>query len=410
MLIKKNRKSLYIVSLLFVFVIFLSRCINGNEVSNDPRGIMYAEPSSCRKCHQAIYDSALLTAHFKASSPVSKNNMHGSFIAGHNTFVYDSITKMVMENRDSGMYQILYINGKEKEAHRFDIAFGLRNAQTFMFWKGYNLYELPLSYYTSVNDWGTSPGYALHDPYFKRIIMRECFECHSSNINTKKDVPIPPGGFFGSQEVTEALEKNSLIYGIDCQRCHGPAANHVNYHSIYPEIKKTMYMATSISLNTQQKIDMCAVCHSGNDKEKLRSRFYFKPGDTLSDFYLEMPGYKDKTDYDVHGNQQRLLSESKCFLQSKTMNCSTCHDPHKNAGNDLVVYSQKCMGCHSEAGNNFCTVVTTPGMDIKTNCIDCHMPKKPSAAISFYQQGKDQLSSYLLRTHQIAIYKTEPGK
>ena len=115
-------------------------------------------------------------------------------------------------------------------------------------------------------------------------------------------------------------------------------------------------------------------------------------------------GKASTNDFDVHGNQYRLMSESKCFLASNKMTCSTCHDPHKNATTDLAFYSQKCMGCHSEANHNFCTMAASLGASIKNNCIDCHMPKKPSEAISFKLAGSTQTSSYLLRTHRIGRY------
>ena len=401
---KKSKKSLVLVALLFLFVILLSQCIGKSEASNDPRGNIFASSASCRQCHQAIYDSAILSAHTNASSLASKNNIHGNFNVGKNTFIYDQNTEIAMENRDSGMYQVLYVNGKEKEAHRFDIAFGLRKAQTSMYWQDDKIYQFPLTYYTSANNWATSPGFSSKEPYFKRLVQRECFECHSSYLKNKEDVVIPNGEYFGSEVVRETLEKKSLILGIDCQRCHGPAANHVNYHLAYPEEKTAKYIVTNSALSQQQKLDRCAVCHSGNNKEKLKSIFYFMPGDTLSNFYLDMPGNNNRGNLDVHGNQYGLLLESKCFLVSKTMNCSSCHNPHSNATNNLLYYSQKCMSCHSIAKNNFCTVIPSSGISLTDNCIDCHMPKKPSAAISFQLSGSTQYSSYLLRTHKIAIY------
>ncbi len=44
---------------------------------------------------------------------------------------------------------------------------------------------------------------------------------------------------------------------------------------------------------------------------------------------------------------------------------------------------------------------------MQTNCIDCHMPKQPSRAITFQLSGSDTISSYLLRTHKIAVYSYE---
>jgi len=395
---KQNRRSILIISALSLFIIFLSQCIYKTEAFNDLRGKAFAGSATCRQCHQAIYDSVLLSAHFNATAPASKENVHGNFNAGSNSFVYDKGTRVVMEDRDSGLYQVVYINGKEKEAYRFDITFGVRNAQTWLYWLDDKTYELPVSYYTSVHTWATSPGFSAKQPDFKRFVGRDCFECHSSNIRSELNA--------STAGISEVLIESSLIYGIDCERCHGPAAGHVNYHLEYPEIKTAKHITSIKSLGQQQKLDMCAVCHSGNDKLKIESRFKFRPGDTLANFFMAS-GRTGTSDFDVHGNQYRLMSESKCFLASNQMNCSSCHNPHTNANNDLAIYSQKCMSCHSDAGHNFCTMADSIGPSIKNNCIDCHMPKKPSEAISFRLPGNSQTTSYLLRTHRIATYPVE---
>jgi hypothetical protein len=112
-------------------------------------------------------------------------------------------------------------------------------------------------------------------------------------------------------------------------------------------------------------------------------------------------------DFDVHGNQYQLLSQSKCFLQSKTMNCVTCHDPHTNAGADLNVYSQKCIDCHQDTDHKKSGIDKAVANTMRSNCIDCHMPLQPSRSITFKLPGSDSASFYLLRTHKIAVYQDE---
>jgi predicted CXXCH cytochrome family protein len=401
---KRNRKIVFIVGLLFLFVIFLSRCINASQKTEDKRGSTYAGAASCRQCHQSIYDSALVSAHYNASAAASKNNIHGSFDKGKNIFRYDSVTKIVMESRDSGLFQVLYKNEREIEAHRFDIGFGVQHAQTWLYWSNKNTYELPVSFYTSLPGWATSPGFAATQPDFKRLIGKDCFECHSSNINSTQKASA--GNYFANETTAELLDEKSLVYGIDCERCHGAAASHVAFHIDNPEIKTAKFIVTKNSLSQQQQLDMCAVCHSGNDKIKLKSRFKFKLGDTLTNFFLNASIRTTSTNFDVHGNQFGLLSQSKCFLKSNTMNCATCHSPHTNANQSVIVYSQKCMSCHNEASQNFCSNKATSVAILKENCIDCHMPKQSSGAISFQVAGSTKESAYFLRTHRISVYAT----
>jgi hypothetical protein len=260
-----------------------------------------------------------------------------------------------------------------------------------------------------VNNWGTSPGFSGTVPNFTRLIGMDCFECHSSYISHKKN-SAAAGNYFTADAAVEAFEKNSLVAGIGCQRCHGPAAEHVNFHEQNPNIKTASFIVTNKTLNRQQQLDQCAVCHSGNDKRKLQSRFMFRPGDMLANYFLPSVVPDSTNHFDVHGNQFNLLKQSKCFLQSSSMTCSTCHDPHGNATLPVAVYSQKCMGCHTEAAGNFCTVKPLIGIALKDNCIDCHMPKEASGSISFQLSGNTASSSYLLRSHRIAVYKAAVKK
>jgi hypothetical protein len=243
-----------------------------------------------------------------------------------------------------------------------------------------------------MNGWGTSPGFPANKPVFNRLVDADCFDCHSSNINLKN----------ASVDTDPMYDKQSLIAGIDCERCHGPALNHVNFHLQNPNEKLAAYITRNSILSRQQQLDACAVCHSGNDKLKVQSRFNFKMGDTLGYFFMPFGGSKPASD--VHGNQYGLLLQSKCF-RNQQMTCGTCHSGHSDASQQsLATYSQKCLSCHKPEAQHFCPQYKTIGEAIKTNCIDCHMPKQPSNAISFQQQQNETHEPYLLRTHRIAIY------
>ena len=405
---KKNKKLLVTVTVLFVFILFLSQCIH-IPVKPDPRGTAFAPEQSCRQCHQAVYDSAMASAHFNASANATANNVLGNFNAGHNSFIYDSITRVMMEQRDSGQYQVLYKNNRPAEARRFDIVFGVRHAQTSLYWLNDHTYELPVSFYRAVNNWGTSPGFSAAVPNFNRLIGIDCFECHSSYISPKKN-SAPNGSYFANEKAIETLDEHSLVVGIGCQRCHGPAAKHVAFHEDNPGIKTPGFMVSHKTLDRQQQLDQCAVCHSGNDKRKLQSRFMFRPGDMLANYFLAATVADSTQHFDVHGNQFNLLKQSACFLKSNSITCSTCHDPHGKANRPVALYSQQCMGCHNPPAGNFCTVKPAAGTALSDNCIDCHMPKEASSAISFQLSGNAVNSSYLLRSHRIGIYRAGAGK
>ena len=136
---KKKRKLFTVAAVLFVMIVFLVQCISKSSPP-DARGSAFAAEQTCRQCHQAIYDSAIASAHYNASATATVNNVLGNFNTGQNMFRYDSITKLQMEQRDSGLYQVLYKNNRPVLAKRFDIVFGTRHAQTALYWQNDRTY------------------------------------------------------------------------------------------------------------------------------------------------------------------------------------------------------------------------------------------------------------------------------
>lgn len=395
------------IRILFSFIflaVFLTNCKNASDDYIDPRGTDYAGSESCIQCHQTQHQLTLMSSHFKATAPATLQNVLGEFNKGNHVFIYDKNTKLVMEERNDSLYQVLYKNGKEVEAHPYDIVFGTKHAQTSAYWNNHYTYELPISYYKSLNSWATSPGYPADKPNFTREIAKECYGCHSSNIASRYITTSSDKVNSMTMEVETFMDKNTLIYGIDCERCHGPAKQHVNTHLKFPDLKKAQNITLFKNLTRQQRLDACAICHSGNDKFKLKSRFQFKPGESLNDYFRATFSSNDSIHFDVHGNQLGLLAQSKCFQKSEKMDCMTCHNPHENAPTKLASYSKICMSCHQGLKHNEKTLKTMSASLLAENCVECHMPKKPSGAIKFQLSNSKQFSNYNLRTHKIGIY------
>ena len=395
----KNKRIL-LLTLIFAIplVVIFSQCLTSKSDKPDPRGDTFAGSATCIKCHKDVYNNYVHTAHFTSSRPATIHNINGNFNNNANTFVFDKDLKVVMEKRDSGLYQVTYFKGKQTRAERFDIVFGGVKAETYLYWKGNELFQLPMSYFSGLSSWTNSPGYDFNHADYGRMIGTRCFECHSSYI---KELPSQ------NQNIIRTIEfdKSSVMLGIDCERCHGPAASHVDFHLANPEEKKAKYITTYASLTRLQKMDMCAVCHSGNKSRMTRSVFDFKPGNALANFKETEIFHRplDSAKMDVHGNQAQLLASSKCYIMSK-MDCATCHNVHVNDRQSQVLYSARCMKCHTESNHNFCKMAPTLGTIIKTNCIDCHMPAKPSNVISVETSGKGTAIPYLVRNHHIAVY------
>ena len=386
---------------LFIIVFFRFR----SNASVDPRGNAYSGSAACIKCHSNLYNSYLHTAHYLASVPANGNTVHGSFVKNFNVFDVSTSQKIVMEKLDNGMFQTYYLNGKFEERHRFDIVLGGVKGESYLYWKGNGLKQLPISYYAKQRRWLISPRYAPGQVDFNRIITMRCLECHASYIGDQRDEPTGLNG-------NEQFDKNSLVYSVDCERCHGPGAQHVNFQTNNPQIKTAHFITAWASLPRARKIDLCAVCHSGNKSQMTRSTFSFIPGDTIDKFKLRdfyQPAI-DTSHLDVHGNQVQLLQSSKCFISSN-MDCSTCHDTHQNQRGNIALYTQKCLGCHSAVNHNYCKMANALNAGlIKSNCIQCHMPAFASGAVVYPNMDKTVNADILVHTHRIAIYPKEAKK
>jgi len=386
-----NRRHFVLMSFFVIsFVIGIVQCTHG-PVTTDARGEAYAANETCVQCHQAVVQNYEQHAHFHTTQTVPQF-MDAQHMQLHtDTFIFNGKTKLGVEYRKDAWYQVAYVNGQQVKEERMDIAFGAgRSAYTFAFWYGNKLMQFPLNYLAQKQEWVNSPGFPSEQIYFGRAIVTRCLECHSSFVQARKINT-------GNLQMEETFEKNSLILGIDCQRCHGPAAAHVQFHQAHPDAKEAQHMVRFAQLSRSQKMDACGVCHSGANLQMLNPIFFFKPGDTL----LNLPEYSRYTgeDPDVHGKQKQLLEASKCY-QLSNLDCTSCHAPHGKAMSTIASYSQKCIQCHQQVKH---TSLTANGM-VRENCIDCHMPLKVSKDIGFQRSNSKEKIPYKQRTHRIAVY------
>ena len=398
----------------------LARCVGGSGESRpvaviNASGAVYTGSEACTRCHGSIGDHYAHTAHALASRPAEKRFIRGSFSAGKNIFSfndYDNLpvsVQVVMDARDSGFYQTAYIDGMPRRTERFGVVVGSgRKAQSYLYWRGSQLLQLPVSWFSATDSWVNSPGFPTGQVKFNRLIPAHCLECHSTMCDllpATETIPGPnPPAFFDRQR---------MIYGVGCENCHGPGAQHVAYESQHPEDKGGHYIVNPATLSRRQKLDICAACHSGI-RTSLQPPFSFVPGDTLSNYFG--PGQPvDSAHAEVHGNQYGLLAASKCFQVSGTLECVSCHNSHTAESGDMAVYSQRCMNCHQPGAMSgvhgqpaaqapWCSRKPGRREDITRNCIDCHMPVQASSLVTMMVPGKKELSPLLVRSHLIAIY------
>jgi len=403
------RRTIITISIITVSVFVLTKCINEqkeeSKAQTDVREVIhsatweqFAGSAACAGCHKNIYESHLNTAHYLTSTTASEKTILGSFDTGKNEFVFSDRVKVVMEKRDSGLYQAAYLNGVEKQSRRFDIVVGSgTKGQSYLNWTHNGLFQMPLTYFTAAQQWSNSPGYP-GKAVFNRPITSRCLECHSTFVQKLSEPNKEP----------EEYDHNKIVYGVDCEKCHGPAANHVEFAQKNQTDSATHHVINPSKLSRQQNLDLCALCHGGQ-LNKTKPSFGFQAGDKLADYFTMDTAGRNTADIDVHGNQYGLLAASKCFKMSQ-MTCSSCHNPHQNEKGKVALISKRCASCHNNEHNKECKLKMTVGSVINKNCIDCHMPKQPSRSIAVLLQGSQFPVAALMRTHLIKIYPNETQK
>lgn len=394
-----------ILGLILIFAIWYLR--NSYEVSEylEPEifathynGANFVGSQTCLECHVEIYNTHIETAHFNTSFEAAADNMNGSFNEPFNELKLKGVhLKMIQENDNYYQLSKPMFGDRRIKKNKIDIVVGSGvKGQSYLSWQTDKLVQLQASYFKPTDTWVNSPNFP--DYSLSRNVDDNCIKCHVTFARNKED-----SGFGNT------YDRAKMILGIDCERCHGPSEKHVRHHRSNPGKMSPMFVGRYSEYSRQQRLDACAVCHSGLQSQQIKGNpFSFLAGDTLALFSKNYTGRNTNTKLDVHGNQVGLLSESNCFINAQKMDCITCHNPHENQRGNLKSFNLKCMSCHDVDKIN--------GVDKKgthnTNqdCVSCHMPLIPSKVMTLkLEQSSEEVPVYI-RTHLIGIYDKEGDK
>ncbi len=353
----------------------------------------FVGPTACSECHPEILDSFVHTAHARTSRIASPQFVLGSFAADSSSVVKTSAEHLSFEMReaDGKLYQNLCLDEAGTQyrlTSEIDVAFGSgKIAQTYGYWFGEQLYELPISYFGEEDRWINSPGYEDGTADFARPLQPRCLECHVTYVAWV------PG-------THNQYHPRTLIESVSCERCHGPGADHVRYHQQHPDATSAEAIANPSALSRARQIDVCAQCHSGAGKP-LTPPFSFHAGDVLEK-HLQLPT-DSETEGGVHtANQVARMKLSKCYTESDTMTCITCHDLHQHERGRSKVFAQRCLQCHER---NHCGASERVGEQLEQMCISCHLPKRRDDAVRMEAESGVRLP--LLRDHFVRIVRED---
>jgi tetratricopeptide (TPR) repeat protein len=340
-----------------------------------PAANSYVDARICAGCHSQIAQNHLQTGMGRSLFRPKPANTVEDYTKNNEFYHPLSETHYSMIHRDAAYYQRRWqigFGGKESNVQesRIDYVLGSGNhARSYLHRtpRG-TLIELPLGWYSEKGGyWAMSPGFDSRHPATRRLISYECIFCHDG-------YPRIPAGH--EAPGSEPVFSGDLPEGIDCQRCHGPGANHVREQT-------RASIVNPARLSPKLRMDLCMQCHLEPTSTAIpslirrfnRAPFSFTAGEPLGAFLLAFdhaPGTQHDDKFEIVGSSAYRLRKSRCFLDSKdALTCETCHDPHRAQG--VRHYSEACRQCHAKAID---ALVARGAHPAAADCVACHMPQR----------------------------------
>ena len=397
-----KKQSLTLFTVLLLCGLLYIRCHDSSKskyvisaIATHSNGQQFVGSATCIDCHKEIYDTHQKTAHYNTSATANALTVKGATSSPNNTLNVNDSLYVKIEQRNGSFYQNAYAKKTDAllNSNKIDLVIGSGvKGQSFLNWRADSLHQIHASYFVKSNSWIKSPGYKDGVLQNNRRISSRCLECHTTFVETRPLTTL---------KSKNTYNRNRFIEGVDCERCHGPSAEHVKYHNEHPKELQGKHIKIIKALTRQQQLDVCALCHSGPRKLKIKPEFSFLVGDRLNTF-SSPDFFSSRSELDVHGNQYGMLLASKCFKNSKSMTCTTCHNVHKNERNHTQEFVNKCLSCHDTKLN--CGLDMALRVESKKNCISCHMPEiKSKSMFKANAITKDTISVKVF-SHYIGVY------
>lgn len=357
----------------------------------------YVGWSACAECHANRVNEFQETRHFLALRLPDDHTFPRGFRQGAGVFQPPgSPVRFELTAEGGPQLTASQVTNTPEASIVSPIAFvygaGAGTDEVYFTRRGEELFELPVAWLHPQDGWG-----ATHfDPHGSgdrsRPLAPQCLNCHAVWVDFER----------GSLNRYGPFEPQLL--SVTCERCHGPAKTHVEHHRAHPLEKTAANILNPKHLSRERLMDLCAQCHT-NTVRFRQPPFSYRPGEALDDYFrvLNMR-YPEE---DRVANQVRYLQESRCYQQSETLTCITCHDPHtKKSADDPVTSSRSCVACHQP---EVCGERTRLPEAVQNHCVSCHMPKRNKVQVNFETADGEIAFPAPRYEHRIAVYR-EAGK
>ena len=375
----RSRQAL-ILSIILFPVILLIYCNNRNSSAesaflNLNDSVKYVGMQTCLKCHSDKHETFIHTGmgksfdHASLSKTSSKDTKHAFVFDKRKNFWYHPYWQ-----NDSMFIEQFRLNGDDtvfKRIEKISYIIGSGQHTNSHIWNenGF-LFQAPITYYTQEKLWDLAPGASdFNGVGFERIISSECMNCHN---------------MYSQFDFTSVNKFVSVKTGIECERCHGPGALHVQEkfagHLVDTKNETDFTIVNPKRLSRDLQTELCQRCHMQGITvlNENKTVFDFKPGMKLNEVMnVFMPRYTNDNLFIMASHADRM-KQSKCYSGTSTFTCITCHDPHISVEETpLDKFNETCKSCHHES----CTNSPELNKMANDNCVQCHMPLSPTLDI-----------------------------
>jgi hypothetical protein len=305
----------------------------------------FVSTPACALCHfdkTSTYKTA-------AMSQASISPLHSEGLRKHERLEYQLGPYSYELVTDAEKSTLTVSKGQDSLSADLQWAFGIGHmGQTYIYRQKDDLYESHLSFYTGPQALDITPGHehsipANLDEALGRKMepseIQRCFGCHTT-ASTVKDL----------------FEPELAAWGVACEACHGPGADHVAAMKAGDQNGKELIFNPA-RLDPVASVDFCGACH--------------------------------RTWQDVVGNgligagmlnvrfAPYRLENSRCWkVQDARITCTACHDPHKPLVQEIATYDAACLKCHVQRSAKPTQAMPGKACPVaQSKCVTCHMPK-----------------------------------
>jgi tetratricopeptide (TPR) repeat protein len=348
----------------------------------------YVGAQACAPCHGERTHQFLETRHAVACVAPRPDHMPKGFQLGQNTLQsYEPTLRFEMRIEGTKYIQTA-VKRSDGETRRYDHTVGFVYGsggeldEVFFSWSGDRLMEMPAAWLHPQNRWGhVNFSRQTADP--ARPAAYRCLECHNVWF---ENIPSVAGNRYRPE---------SFITSVGCEHCHGPARDHIRFHQTNPDETIGQKIVKPRELTRDRKVDLCAQCHGNGYKNRGPARS-FRAGDSVEDHFRI--GVSRLPEEDHVANQTKYMKESRCYQESESLTCTTCHNPHKPT--DRTAVRGACSKCHPAAD---CREQPKLPEAVRMDCAGCHMPARIWMNVHFHTEAEPYVPPIRRYRHRIAV-------